>query len=294
MTQTFKLALMILISILISSPRVDMGLVLNNKIDEASGIASSRNNSDLLWVHNDSGDLARVYAIGSDGSDLGILRLPGEIAFDWEDMCIGPGPEEGVDYIYIGDIGNNFSRKNKSRIFRFKEPKIDFDSISIPFDIKIRDVDKIIYSLPDENRDSETLMIDPITRDIHIITKRESSPHIYTLSYPQSTSSDILADFIGSIEISPDKSYRMSDRIVSGDISRDGRMVIIKTLHQIFLIRKEPSSPFSSIISNPQLELKYVLEPQGEAVCWKWDQSGYFTISEESENKPAHLYFYPM
>ena len=93
-----------------------MGLVTNHKIDEASGIASSRVNSNIIWVHNDSGDLAKIYAIGLDGSYLGVLRLEGVIARDWEDMCIGPGPKDNSDYIYIGDIGDNFSRKDKKKM----------------------------------------------------------------------------------------------------------------------------------------------------------------------------------
>ncbi len=34
----------------------------------------------------------------------------------------------------------------------------------------------------------------------------------------------------------------------------------------------------------------YFIEPQGEAVCWASDSSGYYTISEGSH---PHLYFYP-
>ena len=59
------------------------------------------NNPDLVWMHNDSGDLAK-YGVGLDGSYLGTIRLKGAIARDWEDMCIGPGPEDNTDYLYIG------------------------------------------------------------------------------------------------------------------------------------------------------------------------------------------------
>ena len=127
--------------------RVDIGLVANDKIDEASGIASSKNNKNLIWTHNDSGNLGRVYAIGSGGSHLGMLRLQGIIPLDWEDMCIGPGPKEGVDYIYIGDIGDNFGKKKKKRIYRFEEPILDLNSSSEPFDIKIKDIEKITFKI---------------------------------------------------------------------------------------------------------------------------------------------------
>ena len=272
--------------------RADMGMVRNDKIDEASGIASSINNKNIIWTHNDSGDIARIYAIGLDGSDLGVLKLPGIIALDWEDMCIGPGPKEGADYIYIGDIGNNFSRKKKMKIYRFEEPLISLDSIPIPFDIKIKDVDKITFTYPDGKRDAEALMIDPVTKDLHVITKRELSPHVYSISYPQSTSSVVTAELLGELVISPEKSYRMSDKIVAADMSRDGTMVLVKTLHEIILINRKPDSIFSSILESEQISLDYIIEPQGEAICWNWDQLGYFTISEEPDKIPTHLYYY--
>ena len=269
-----------------------MGIITNDKIDEASGIASSKINPDIIWVHNDSGDLARLYAIGLDGSNLGILRLPGIIARDWEDMALGPGPEDDTDYIYIGDIGDNFSRKNKKRILRFKEPILNLDSLSVPFDIRIKDVDQIIFTYPNNKSDSEALMVDPLTKNIYIITKRESSPYIYSLSYPQSTSSVITANYVGNITLSPSKPYVISDMIVSADISRDGSMMLIKTYYQIFLINIDRKLLFSSILDKEQLAIEYVLEPQGEAVCWSWDYSGYYTISEQYGNAPVHLYYY--
>ena len=108
------LTIFILISSLLSN-RIDLGALENSKIDEASGISSSKNNPDLVWIHNDSGDLAKVYGVGLDGSYLGTVRLKGAIARDWEDMCIGPGPEDNTDYLYIGDIGDNFSKFKRKK-----------------------------------------------------------------------------------------------------------------------------------------------------------------------------------
>ena len=179
------------------------------------------------------------------------------------------------------------------KIYRFEEPIINLDSISIPFDIEIKTVDKITFVYPDNKKDAETLMINPLTKDLYVITKRESSPHIYNIPYPQSTSSVISAIYFGSLTISPEKSYRMSDKIVSGDISRDGKEILIKTYYQIILIKKDINTSFSSISELNQTVLDYTIEPQGESLCWKWDQSGYFTISEEANKIPAHLYYYP-
>ena len=282
----------LLISILLPS-RHDLGQIEYNKIDEASGIASSRNNPHIIWTHNDSGDLAKIYGIGLDGSHLGILRLPGVLAIDWEDMSLGPGPKDNIDYIYIGDIGDNLSKRNKKKIHRFQEPIIPLGDTKDPFDIKIKKLDTIVFKYPDGNRDAEALMVDPLTKDILILSKRESSVSLYRLGYPQSTTSVIIAEKVGNLTISPELPYRRSDQITSADISRDGQKVLIKTYYDVILINNSQSNLVSSILSSEQHKLNYIRRSGGESIAWKWDQSGYYTIPEESNDKPAHLYYYP-
>ena len=273
------------------SNRIDLGIVQNLKIDEASGISSSKNNSQLVWVHNDSGDLPKIYGVGMDGSHLGSLRLKGILARDWEDMCIGPGPKKNIDYLYVADIGDNFSKFKKKRIHRFKEPIINLEANS-PFDLKIKDFDTIVFTYPDGNRDAEALMIDPITKDLYILSKRESLVSIYRLPFPQSTSKVIEAEKVGIFEVSPEKSYRRSDQITAADISPDGKRIIIKTYYEIIMINNFDNN-ISSALSSKQIKLDYTPVRGGEAICWRWDQSGYYTISEQTRDFPVHLYFYP-
>ena len=57
--------------------RVDLGLLENDSIREASGIAASRKNADVLWVHNDSGDSNRIFALNTGGKHLGVYKIDG-------------------------------------------------------------------------------------------------------------------------------------------------------------------------------------------------------------------------
>jgi len=41
--------------------RLDLGLINNDSLNEVSGLAASRKNSNVLWTHNDSGDESRVF-----------------------------------------------------------------------------------------------------------------------------------------------------------------------------------------------------------------------------------------
>src|SRR5437867_2032775 len=84
---------------------VSQGTVAVAGLNEASGLVASRNNANVLWTHNDSGDSARVFALDTQGRKLGIYTLPGAANVDYEDIAIGPGPVTNVQYLYVGDIG---------------------------------------------------------------------------------------------------------------------------------------------------------------------------------------------
>ena len=120
------------------------------------------------------------------------------------------------------------------KIHRFKEPIIDL-KVDSPFDLKIKDFDTIVFTYPDGNRDAEALMIEPVTKDLYVLSKRESLVSIYRLPFPQSTSRVIEAEKVGSFEVSPEKSYRRSDQITAADISPDGKRIIIKTYYDIMI-----------------------------------------------------------
>jgi len=87
--------------------QVDLGLIGYDAISEASGIAASRSNPDVLWTHNDGGDSPRLFAFNTQGKHLGVYSIAGVSNRDWEDMAIGPGPIDGQQYLYIGEIGDN-------------------------------------------------------------------------------------------------------------------------------------------------------------------------------------------
>ena len=86
-------------------------VVRDGRLDELSGIAVSPDQPGVLFVHNDSGDSSRFFAIGPDGALKAIFHFQGEPTSrlgvrDVEDIAIGPGPDSGVNYIYLGDIGD--------------------------------------------------------------------------------------------------------------------------------------------------------------------------------------------
>ena len=59
------------------SAGVSAGFVTNLSIREASGVAASRRYGNVLWVHNDSGDTNRVFAIATNGASFATYVLGG-------------------------------------------------------------------------------------------------------------------------------------------------------------------------------------------------------------------------
>ena len=53
-----------------------VGIIQSALINEASGLAASRKNPGVLWIHNDDGP-ACVYAMTPQGKHLGVYNLAG-------------------------------------------------------------------------------------------------------------------------------------------------------------------------------------------------------------------------
>lgn len=262
--------------------RQDLGLIAYDPINEASGIATSRKNPNVLWTHNDSGDEARLFAFNLQGSHLGVYNIAGIDNRDWEDIAVGPGPDDNETYIYIGDIGDNSAQHELKFIYRISEPMVD--SNQAPVDTAISGAETITFQYPDGNRDAETLMVDPLTKDIYIISKRENQVRVYLAAYPQSTTQTIILEQVATLNLT---------LAVGGDISPSGLEILIKTYTKMHYWCRTPGQTLGQAFENGPVTVSYVPELQGEAVAWASDQMGYYTISEELGGIPAHLYFYP-
>ncbi len=263
--------------------RKDKGLLQLNEINEASGIAASRKNIGVLWIHNDSGDSARIFAINTHGKNLGIYHIDGATNRDWEDIEVGPGPDEGKEYIYISETGDNFAQYDTKYIYRVPEPKVDSNQAPVYETLKSCEV--ISFKYPDGPRDAEALIVDPLTKDIYVVSKREKNVNVYLLSYPQSLTDTITIKYMLTLPFT---------MIVAGDISYNGEEILLKTYDSVYYWKRNAGQSVAEAFTNKYYTMPYMTEPQGEAICWSYNADGYYTTSEEGDlHIRAHLYFYP-
>lgn len=251
----------------------------DKSIEEASGIAASRTNPGFLWTHNDSGNGAEVFLVDTKMNIRLTCVLKGIDNRDWEDIAVGPGPEKGVNYIYVAEIGDNFAQYTYKYIYRFREP----DLKNVKKDVLIVDKYDVITFKLDTRKDTETLLVDPGTKDLFVVSKRESPVVVYKLKYPYSTKDTLTAEIVGKIETS---------QIVGGDISVSGNEIVLKNYSNVFYWKRAEKESVEKALQRPPKTLPYTEEPQGEAVTFAIDGSGYYTISEIVRGEKSFLTFY--
>ncbi len=269
----------------------EVGVVQHPDIREASGMAASVINPGVLWVHNDSGHPPHLFAMTVSGEVLGHYTLEGASALDWEGMSTGPGPDPGRFYLYIGDIGDNARRRSHIVVHRFPEPTLPSSCPETPFHEIITELDSFLLKYPDNKAyDAEALMVDPVDGTLIIVNKHlglSLKSSVFTILLPQEPSPDVL-----TLEHLLDVSCPF---VTAGDMSSDGRYLVLRNYHRAYLWIRPPgpdATPGSlrDLFQSPRCDLPLAAEPQGETLAFTRDISGYFTLSEGS-NQP--LYFHP-
>jgi hypothetical protein len=257
-------------------PAESRGEIENSQINEASGLAVGINNPNMLWTHNDSGDKARLFLLDEYGHFKAEFTLPNNTNRDWEDIATGPGPDASKNYIYIAEMGDNKAVHELKYVFRFEEPLL-----ANPIR-EIKNVDVISFIFPDGKRDAESLFVDPLTKDIYILSKREQNIGIYRASYPQSIKETITLEKLGEMPYF---------NTVAADITPDGQEILTKNYEGVYYWKRNGETIAELLVKEPTF-VPYVIEPQGEAIAWKKDGSGFFTLSEEPREVEAVLYYY--
>lgn len=252
-----------------------LGNLSGKQVTEASGIASSVPLAGHYWTHNDSGNDPEVFLLDNHASLVATVWLQNAKNRDWEDIAEGIGPQAGKHYVYVGDIGDNHAIRDHIRIYRFPEPS----KVTPGSYIKLK-ADELKLQYPDGARDAETLMLDPISKQLYIISKREKEVTLFKTKLLFNDGDKATLEPLIQLPYT---------WVVSGDISKDGHHIVIKTLTKIYYWHRNKGESVEEAMKKPAKELPYVVEKQGEGITITPRNNGYVTISE---GKKAPVYFY--
>lgn len=248
---------------------IPVKVTVSPMIPEASGIADSRKNPGYLWVQEDSGQPNELYLLSHSGKILKKVRIKGSTNRDWEDLALTNGK------IFIGDIGDNAQTHSTCYFYIFPEPEKTIDTVY--------NFEKISFQYEDGAHDAEAFLIDPASNDIYIITKRDNPSKIYKISAPYSSSALHTAKYVGQLNFS---------LVTGAALSPDGTGIMIKTYTSLLYFERRNGEKLETVLAKNPVVIPYTLEPQGEAVCFKNDNSGIYTLSEKGFASAQYLFFY--
>jgi hypothetical protein len=246
----------------------NLGTVQLSSIVEASGIVASRQHPGVLWTFNDNGD-ERLFAMSTAGRHLGVYTLSTVAARDWEDIAMGPGPQAGVNYLYVADTGDNSQVRSTITVFRVAEPSVS--ATQSPVNVNIAAADSLSLRYPDGPHDAEVLIVDPANGDIYIVTKRDSLGRIFYAPAPLSTSSTTTLQHLGNLTWTG---------ALSGDISPDGdELLLLGSSRAYYYARPAGTSIAAALAAVPE-PVPYTRQQLGEGITFDSTGQHYYTNSE--------------
>ncbi|NDH85394.1 MAG: hypothetical protein EBY65_11125 [Acidimicrobiia bacterium] len=144
------------------TPQIDTDL-----LPETSGVVYSRTVDGRMYAHNDSGNLPRLFGIGT-GSTVDDVWTVGTALLDWEDIAVAGST------LYFADTGDNLHIRPTVRLIASPEP----DGNGATLD----NLEFWSFTFAEGRLDTEALMVDVDGTEAVLITKGIDSPAgIYVL-----------------------------------------------------------------------------------------------------------------
>ena len=206
------------------------GKFRSKMITESSGMVKSRIYDNVFWTHNDSGDIARLFAIDRDGNLItpsgtsaykGVTVI-GALNSDWEDMA-----SDNSGNLYMGDIGNNNKDKELFTVYRIREPlPIGDTSALVEQTIKLYFPDKENPTSRQRQVNAEALFW---AKDhLFIITKGGKSrfTDLYSL---------LLDNLEDENPLTLIASFDFKGMVTGADASPDGKQLVVLTYNGVWL-----------------------------------------------------------
>lgn len=259
---------MVLAALLVFQSTVELkkiGSIESKQIDEMSGIARSMKFPYAYWVHNDSGDKARLFAIDRKGDSIGAeggFEIEGAANLDWEDIAV-----DG-DTIYVADTGNNLNFRKELTVYAIK----DFDPVQATTSAVYRSY-RLIW--PDQNAfppegdwnfDCEALAVRKGV--MYFVTKWRSKDR---RGPAQGASLYRLRGASTSKLNKPEKldtKLDMGGWVTAFDLSRDGRRLAILVQAPQQSVWIFDMTKGDKVLSHPLKQIRFKGAKQCEAVCW--------------------------
>ena len=246
------------------------GRVADPSANELSGLVRSRSQPGLLWSHDDSGAGPVLFGLRTDGRVAAHPTVTGAQAVDWEDVAAGPGPD-GRALLYIGDIGDNASRRPSVDVYRVAEPRVGAAATAPAARLRLR--------YPDGAHDAEALLVDPLRGELVIVTKALGAARAYR------GSARLPAGSQSTLRRGPAIALSLA---TAGDVSADGRIVVLRGYDRLAVWLRRGREPLTTTLGRARCLSPTSLAGEGQGETIALDRRG-VSFATVAEGSPAVL-----
>lgn len=271
-----------------------VGTIVSSRIREASGLAASARDRNLLWVINDSGNSAALFAIAVDGHVRAEYIIADTPNCDWEDLAAFSLDRKS--YLLIADTGDNLAGRATCTLYIVAEPEVPetpvTEALRLPVEWRIR------FRYPEGARDCEAVAVDVRQKRVLLLSKRDKPPVLYELPLV-TDATEIEAVTIGPMTVIPqptaaerEQPYGFSwARPTAMDLSIDGHRLIVLTYKNAYAFDRQPGRSWQSVITEKPVDIPLPhpttgLLPIREALCIQ-PETGVLFITGESPPAPV-------
>jgi len=255
---------------------------LPRRLNECSGLTTL--DGDTLWLIEDGGNADNLYGINPQGEIVATFEVSNAKNKDWEALT-----SDDAGNVYIGDFGNNKSKRQDLVIYKLPNPKVEKGD-KIP-------AKKIRFNYPDQkefppdyaNRRFDAEAFFHFKGRLYIITKNQSDPfngRAYVYSVPDEPGYYMaVSEF--EFETWPDRS---SCRVTDAALSPNGNRLVLLGYGKLWIFEEFAKKKFGK---GPDRTIDLGASTQLEAICFGRDDLLY--IADERVMKAGgHLYAFPL
>jgi hypothetical protein len=262
----------------------------NAVINESSGLARSQKQVGLLWTLNDSGGMAALYAVDTEGRYQGTLNVQGAANVDWEDLA--SFTEDGNPMLLAADVGDNYAVAPFVTLYIVNEP--DISSAARPFALTAAPVRSLVVRYPDGARDCEAVAVDAVEGAVYLLSKRDSVPRLYRVPLVP-VLPVITAEFLTEINIPRAAADHPNPNgfnwVTAMDFSPDGSRLLVNTLERGYVYERMTGESWVTAMQRAPFSFDLPDYSQIEAGTVAWDGASYYITSE---NLPARMARLPL
>ncbi|HVR80966.1 MAG TPA: hypothetical protein VHF02_02590 [Luteimonas sp.] len=264
------------------------GLILDADVNEVSGLAASRTHGDVLWMLNDGGNAAHLFAVSKRGSKLATFRIDGVANTDWEDLAafdLG-----GRHYLLIADTGDNGGLRRSLQLHVVEEPAMLTDATLKP-------AWSIVFRWPDGARDCEAVAVDAARDQVLLISKKRQPPEVFALPLHPRGDALQVARKLGTLAGVPQPSAeelaanprlaRIRSQVTAADLAPDRHAIAVLTYHDVLVYLRRTDETWTQALARPPQVHALPWLPQAEALGWSADSQALYATGELS---PAPLF----